>query len=345
MLGAVMAEGLVRPLFANPVDVVGDVHGEVEALEQLLWRLGYSSEGLHPEGRRLVFVGDLTDRGPDSPAVVALVRRLVEAGRAQCVLGNHEFNILAWCPKTETSWLRDDVEPFRHQGVVVPQAKVEGREREDILAFFRALPLALERPDVRVVHACWDAGMVGRVRGETDVVGLYEQYRAAIEDGLRREGVGDELEGTLAHQNRNPVKLLTSGPEERSPVAWELNGKVRFERRVAWWEQYRDGALCLFGHYWRTTLPGEAPVERLFEDTPPNEALGPGPAMCIDYSAGKRYKERLAPGFAGAFRTRLAALRLPERVLLFDNEPGAVPLAFNAQCPMTNDQCPMPNDQ
>ena len=321
-----MAETLFRPLFAWPVDVVGDVHGEVEALGRLLWRLGYSSEGVHPERRRLVFVGDLTDRGPDSPAVVALIRGLVEAGRAQCVLGNHEFNILAWRPKTELSWLCDDVPPFRHQGVIVPQAKAEGRGREEILAFFRTLPLALERADLRVVHACWDAGMVERVRHESDVVRLYEQYRAAIEDDLRREGVGDELERTLAYQNRNPVKLLTSGPEESSPAAWELNGKERFERRVAWWEGYRDAELCLFGHYWRTTLPGEEPVERLFDDTAPDETLGPGPAMCIDYSVGKRYRERLAEGFAGTFRCQLAALRLPERVLFFDTEPGGSPL-------------------
>jgi hypothetical protein len=43
--------------------------------------------------------------------------------------------------------------------------------------------------------------------------------------------------------------------------------------------------------------------------------------MCVDYSAGKRYKERLQVGFAGAYRTHLAALRLPERVLYFDNAP------------------------
>jgi len=322
-----MADTLVRPLFVGPVDLIGDVHGEAEALRRLLWRLGYSGEGRHPEGRRLVFVGDLTDHGPDSPAVVGLVRRLVEGGRAQCVLGNHEFNILAWRPKTEPSWLRDDVEPFRHEGVLVPQAKAEAAEREAILAFFGTLPLALERPDVRVVHACWDADMIERVRHESDALRLYEHYRAAIKEGLRRDGVADDLERMLARRNRNPVKLLTSGPAERSPRAWELNGTVRFERRVAWWEHYRDGALCVFGHYWRTTLPGEAPVERLFENSAPNETLGPGPAMCIDYSVGKRYKERLAPGFAGSFRAQLAALRLPEGVLVFDNEPDPVPPA------------------
>ena len=71
---------LIRPLFEGPLDVVGDVHGEIDALTALLGQLGYDPQGVHPDGRRLVFVGDLCDRGPDSPAVIGLVRRLVETG-------------------------------------------------------------------------------------------------------------------------------------------------------------------------------------------------------------------------------------------------------------------------
>src|SRR5262245_32496964 len=82
---------LVRPLLEGPLDIVGDVHGEIDALRALLNHLGYSAEGRHVRGRRLVLVGDLTDRGPDSPAVVALAARMVAAGRAQVVMGNHEF--------------------------------------------------------------------------------------------------------------------------------------------------------------------------------------------------------------------------------------------------------------
>ncbi len=72
---------LVKPLFDGPLDIVGDVHGEIDALTILLRRLGYSPEGSHPEGRRLAFVGDLVDRGPASPAVVEGVRRLIENER------------------------------------------------------------------------------------------------------------------------------------------------------------------------------------------------------------------------------------------------------------------------
>ena len=41
--------------------------------------------------------------------------------------------------------------------------------------------------------------------------------------------------------------------------------------------------------------------------------------MCIDFSVGKRYLERQSPGFDGVFHTRLAVLRLPERVLMFED--------------------------
>ena len=69
-------------LLDGPVDVIGDVHGEIEALSALLGHLGYAPDGRHPAGRRAVFVGDLCDRGPDSPAVLDLVMEWVLAGRA-----------------------------------------------------------------------------------------------------------------------------------------------------------------------------------------------------------------------------------------------------------------------
>src|ERR1700756_2415469 len=82
------------PLPDGPLDVVGDVHGELDALTALLAHLGYDAEGGHPDGRHLVFVGDLCDRGPDSPGVIELVQRLVQSGRALVTLGNHEINLL-----------------------------------------------------------------------------------------------------------------------------------------------------------------------------------------------------------------------------------------------------------
>ncbi|MGW4441431.1 polynucleotide kinase-phosphatase [Streptomyces sp. NPDC004682] len=73
----------------GPFDIIGDIHGCSSELESLLATLGYE-DGVHPEGRTAVFVGDLVDRGPDSPGVLRRVMGMVRAGSALCVPGNHE---------------------------------------------------------------------------------------------------------------------------------------------------------------------------------------------------------------------------------------------------------------
>ncbi|GIF11626.1 polynucleotide kinase-phosphatase [Actinoplanes teichomyceticus] len=83
----------------GPFDIVGDVHGCRAELETLLGKLGWELvrdaygrpvDAVHPAGRTAVFVGDLVDRGPDSPGVLRLVMGMVAAGHAICVPGNHE---------------------------------------------------------------------------------------------------------------------------------------------------------------------------------------------------------------------------------------------------------------
>ncbi|MFE9993046.1 polynucleotide kinase-phosphatase [Streptomyces sp. NPDC005381] len=73
----------------GPFDIVGDIHGCAAELETLLGKLGYV-DGAHPEGRTAVFVGDLVDRGPDTPGVLRRVMSMVGSGDALCVPGNHE---------------------------------------------------------------------------------------------------------------------------------------------------------------------------------------------------------------------------------------------------------------
>ncbi|MGW3145513.1 polynucleotide kinase-phosphatase [Streptomyces sp. NPDC001177] len=73
----------------GPFDIIGDIHGCAFELESLLAKLGYS-DGVHPEGRTAVFVGDLVDRGPDTPGVLRRVMSMVASGNALCVPGNHE---------------------------------------------------------------------------------------------------------------------------------------------------------------------------------------------------------------------------------------------------------------
>ncbi|MHA5053768.1 polynucleotide kinase-phosphatase [Streptomyces sp. SD15] len=73
----------------GPFDIIGDIHGCASELEALLGKLGYV-DGAHPEGRTAVFVGDLVDRGPDTPGVLRRVMSMVGSGNALCVPGNHE---------------------------------------------------------------------------------------------------------------------------------------------------------------------------------------------------------------------------------------------------------------
>ncbi|MFD9332230.1 polynucleotide kinase-phosphatase [Streptomyces sp. NPDC060065] len=73
----------------GPFDIIGDIHGCASELETLLGKLGYV-DGVHAEGRTAVFVGDLVDRGPDTPGVLRRVMSMVGSGNALCVPGNHE---------------------------------------------------------------------------------------------------------------------------------------------------------------------------------------------------------------------------------------------------------------
>jgi protein phosphatase len=82
---------------AGPFDIIGDVHGCADELEELLERLGYRPDTAgpwrHPAARTVVFLGDLVDRGPRIVDTLHTVRRMVEAGTALCVAGNHEVKL------------------------------------------------------------------------------------------------------------------------------------------------------------------------------------------------------------------------------------------------------------
>ena len=91
----------------GPFDIIGDVHGCYDELNELLARLGYETrvdgEGFEktfsvsaPPGRTAVFVGDLVDRGPASPDTLGLVMAMVNAGQAYCVCGNHDDKFRRW---------------------------------------------------------------------------------------------------------------------------------------------------------------------------------------------------------------------------------------------------------
>lgn len=178
----------------GPFDVIGDVHGCRSELETLLTRLGYAIErdelgravdARHPEGRRVVFLGDLVDRGPDVVGVLRLAMGMVASGAALAVPGNHEAKLvraLRGAKVTVSHGLEE----------TLAQLAAEPEEfRQAVAAFCYDLVSHLVLDDGRLVVA--HAGLKeqyhgrasGRVRafalygdttGETDEFGLPVRY-------------------------------------------------------------------------------------------------------------------------------------------------------------------------
>jgi hypothetical protein len=336
----------VARLLDGPIDIVGDVHGEIEALQALLQHLGYSPDGRHAAGRRLVFIGDLVDRGPDSPHVLGLVQRLVHSGRAQCLLGNHELNLLREARKEGNGWFFAD-DHDQAAGKFTDSRHWPQSVRGDALRFFAALPLALERADLRLVHACWHAPSIEILRrSPLDVLALYRHYDEHVHAQLQRSGLqlaadAEEARHDLhsaaisppllrhagaadeATQMGNPVRIVTSGIERLATAPFHASGKWRMVERVRWWDNYVDAVPVIIGHYWRWPAPSaQAELSRgepdLFAAYGPQQWLGArSNVFCVDFSVGARYKERAA-GHAD-YACRLAAVRWPERQLVFDD--------------------------
>jgi hypothetical protein len=346
-----MSIRVAAPLAAGPLDIVGDVHGELDALRELLDKLGYGADGQHRNGRHLVFVGDLCDRGPDSPGVIELVQSFCEAGRAQCLLGNHELNVLRGTKKAGNGWFF--VQNHDHDEGKFPNCRAaSAAQRERFPSFFSNLPLSLSRDDLRVVHAAWDPASLqslGNEAGGQSIEGIYRNYSQRAEQWIRETGLTDAVKkayqdwGSMlgreqarvpllipigrmdAHfQMSNPVRVLTSGVERLASDTFYASGKWRMVERVPWWHDYQDETPVIFGHYWRwADCKGQQLHSRgepdLFAGLAANRWLGPrASAFCVDFSVGVRYRERpLAPGTR--YLGRLAAVRWPERELVFDD--------------------------
>ncbi|MGW2204799.1 polynucleotide kinase-phosphatase [Streptomyces sp. NPDC001774] len=168
----------------GPFDIIGDIHGCHSELETLLGRLGYV-DGHHPEGRTAVFVGDLVDRGPDSPGVLRRVMGMVAAGDALCVPGNHENKLGRWLKGRkvqETHGLAETIEQlgreseeFRAEvgafidGLVSHYVLDEGR----LVVCHAGLP---EKYHGRTSGRVRSHALYGDTTGETDEFGLPVRY-------------------------------------------------------------------------------------------------------------------------------------------------------------------------
>lgn len=335
---------LIQPLKEGNIDIIGDIHGEYEALVVLLHHLGYDNEGNHPDNRKLVFVGDLCDRGPDSPAVIKLVKKLIENKNAQAVLGNHELNLLQRKAKDGAGWYFD--EQYEKDINYQPFSKVSSEEKNMIYSFLSTLPIALEREDLRIVHATWDSEKINTVREyKDDVMKVYKKLEKDIDESIRSSGLLDAyhqeqkkwekeqvnpnfnipfLEATseynLAHQMNNPIRVLTSGVEQKCDKPFFASGKWRFVERYSWWDKYQEDVPVVVGHFWRRFKPviSKHADENVFTNIEPQSWHGvKNNVFCVDFSVGGRFKERL-DGTTGE-NTMLVALRWPERELVLEN--------------------------
>ncbi len=337
---------LIANLFSGPLDIVGDIHGEIDALHRLLSVMGYNAHGEHPLGRRLIFVGDLVDRGPDSPAVVELVQNLVKRELAQCIIGNHELNILRNDAKAGNGWIIETNRTEQQRGGEFAHSRIAPNGfREQFLEFISELPLALRRDDLRVVHAAWIPSSIAAVEAERgSVMNLYSHFaahskqqmeveglpaRAAAErkrwkDALKDRHARMELLTALGefderHQMGNPVRVLTSGVERLASKPFWSSGQWRMCDRVRWWDEYEEAPAVVVGHYWRRLKPiagsdHASSKPDLFAGARPTDWLGPRRnVFCVDFSVGARYEERKKG--ASRFDTMLCAMRWPEREL------------------------------
>ncbi|MFE3374469.1 polynucleotide kinase-phosphatase [Streptomyces anulatus] len=171
----------------GPFDIIGDIHGCRSELDTLLGKLGYV-DGAHPEGRTAVFVGDLVDRGPDSPGVLRRVMSMVSAGNALCVPGNHENKLgryLAGRKVQLTHGLAETIEQLEREDAEHPEFRGQVREFIDGLVSH----YVLDDGKLVVCHAGlpekYHGRTSGRVRshalygdttGETDEFGLPVRY-------------------------------------------------------------------------------------------------------------------------------------------------------------------------
>jgi protein phosphatase len=194
------AEIVREPLFtdrrgdAGPFDTIGDVHGCLVELTELLEGLGYaqgSNARRHPRGRRAIFVGDLVDRGPDSPGVLRLVMDMIAAGTALCVQGNHDKKLLRKLPGRDVQMTHGLPETLAQLDAFGDTRAAFVEETRIFLDGLRS-PYWLDGGKLVVAHAGLPETMHGRgsgavrsfalygeTTGETDEFGLPVRYEWA----------------------------------------------------------------------------------------------------------------------------------------------------------------------
>lgn len=307
-------------------DLIGDIHGYARPLEALLRKLGYRERfGVwsHPE-RQVIFVGDFVDRGPQQLETVQIARAMVEHNTALAVMGNHEFNAVAYAtphPHRPSEFLRPHTLKNARQHAAFLNAVAAGSAlHHEIIEWFKTLPLYLDLPDLRVVHACWHEPSLQ----------VMDNYLSADNCLLPSAWSAASIEG---HEAYEATEILLKGLEIPLPNGaffLDKDANRRDHVRSRWWQtdaaSYQDAAIVppaalpaipaapvppgvlpgyderkplFLGHYWMVADKPEPLTDHI---------------ACLDYSIASPPTEQ------GAVRGKLVAYRWQgERTLTTDH--------------------------
>lgn len=230
----------VMPPKAQGYDIIGDVHGCAETLKKLLHKLGYENvQGCYRHQQRVaIFLGDVVDRGPHIREALHLVKDMVDRGAALCIMGNHEFNAIAYTtpapPGSGQKHLREhNSRNNRLIAETLEQFAGYPEEWRLFLDWFRTLPLFIDTESFRVVHACWDEGLI-------------RAYKARYRSNLVHEELLQET-AQVGSFGWRIMDRLTRGTDIRLPEGVSItsrDGYIRDAFRTKFWAKnpktYRD---------------------------------------------------------------------------------------------------------
>jgi hypothetical protein len=279
----------------NMYDLIGDIHGHAAALEQLLRKMDYAEVAgvwQHPQ-RKAIFVGDYIDRGPAIRQTLHIIRSMVEAGKAIALMGNHEYNALAYAwERPDGSHLRPHNTVHRHQHkATLEQFSDFPKEWDDFLEWFYTLPLFLELPELRAVHACWDEEQVNWLKRQGHYTMSPDLLVASHEKSSRAYvAINDILKGKEFNIPEENVWTDKDGhPRTGNRIRWWVDARAALygdflfncpegmrdkmiEEEIQYVVYPKEAPPVFFGHYW-------------MED--PSPVVQSHNVVCLDYSIAK----------------------------------------------------------
>lgn len=193
----------------GPFDIIGDIHGCFQEFKELLQELGYDEQGEHPEGRRVIFLGDLGDRGPQCIESIKLAMQMVHRDLALYVPGNHCNKLYRYLQGRNvqvTHGLEKTVEELQAMGPM--EREIFTRE---YISFYEASSpyLILDGGNLVVSHAGIKENMIGQINKRIESFCLYGDPTGEVtKEGLpiRRDWAKDYRGKAMIVYGHTPVK-------------------------------------------------------------------------------------------------------------------------------------------